>query len=234
MGIDGGGAAQPPDQIFQIGQTQSAEADPQHQRGENGAGGVPPRLLPAVLPQQPGGDGSGAHSHHKADSLDDPHDGVHDAHGAGGAGADLGNKIGVRHVVDRGDEHTDGGGDGKADDRAALRGTPACGPAGRRGSHGGGTGARERTPFKQKPLTGLLDTPAGGKAGVKPPRAFTGPRAAAGQFAQALTYASNSFSVFSTPFLWLRSYPWEAYTPGPISPWRRSWPAERVASTSEP
>lgn len=38
----------------------------------------------------------------------------------------------------------------------------------------------------------------------------------------ACMYAANSFSVFSTPSRWVRSYPWEAYTPGPINPCARS------------
>ena len=47
-------------------------------------------------------------------------------------------------------------------------------------------------------------------------------------------YPSITFKVLSAPSRWLRSYPWEAYTPAPISPCRISYPARRVASTSDP
>ena len=47
-------------------------------------------------------------------------------------------------------------------------------------------------------------------------------------------YPSITFKVLSAPSRWLRSYPCDAYTPAPISPWRMSYPARRVASTSDP
>ena len=47
-------------------------------------------------------------------------------------------------------------------------------------------------------------------------------------------YPSITLSVFSAPSRWLRSYPCDAYTPAPINPWRMSYPARRVASTSDP
>ena len=47
-------------------------------------------------------------------------------------------------------------------------------------------------------------------------------------------YPSITFKVLSAPSRWLRSYPCDAYTPAPISPWRMSYPARKVASTSDP
>ena len=47
-------------------------------------------------------------------------------------------------------------------------------------------------------------------------------------------YPSITFKVLSAPSRWLRSYPCDAYTPAPISPWRMSYPARRGASTSDP
>ena len=72
-----------------------------------------------------------------------------------------------------------------------------------------------------------LVTPAGAKS---PARKLTSAR----KPPYSNKYPSITFKVLSAPSRWLRSYPCDAYTPAPISPWRMSYPARRVASTSDP
>ncbi len=50
----------------------------------------------------------------------------------------------------------------------------------------------------------------------------------------SLIYASIRSRVAVNPFKWVRSMPWLAETPGPISPTRISYPAINAIEPSEP
>ena len=74
------------------------------------------------LAQQAGDGVARALAEGEADGLDDGHHGEGHAYGGGGAGTDLPYEVGIGHVVDRGDQHADDGGNGEFGDQAAYRG----------------------------------------------------------------------------------------------------------------
>ena len=65
---------------------------------------------------------AGAVAQHKAQRLDDGHQAGNDTHRAGSAGGDAPYKKGIGQIVDAGDEHTQDGGRGEAEDELRHRG----------------------------------------------------------------------------------------------------------------
>ena len=54
----------------------------------------------------------------EAQRLNNSHYGKYDAHSAGGAGTQLPNEKGIRHIIKSSDQHTDDRGNGQAGDQA--------------------------------------------------------------------------------------------------------------------
>ena len=118
---NGLGAAQ---QIHQRRQEQEAEdADHRaHQKSQKEAGGGKSRgAVHVVLPQAAGDVAARAVAEHKAEGLENRHQAEDDADGAGGALAQLADKVGVGHIIDAGNQHTGNGGNTQPQDQLGDR-----------------------------------------------------------------------------------------------------------------
>ena len=109
--------------------------DGQKQNAEDQGGGEGTVAVAVGVMVPPGAEtaadeAAGAHAHAEAEGLDDGHQGKDDADGGRGAGADLGDEVGVGGVVEDGDELAGhrGQGEGKDEPRhRRLRHAPVLG-----------------------------------------------------------------------------------------------------------
>ena len=141
-----------------VGQDGVGAAQQHHEAGQGGEADARPALMPkaSAVKKLVGGelgggvsvltaeaaadDAARAVAQHEAEGLNDGHQAGHDAHRARRAGGQLAHKEGVGQIVDAGDEHTQDGGRGEAEDE--LR-------------HGGLGHLLELEPALQRGLIGL-------------------------------------------------------------------------------
>ena len=118
VGQDGAGGAEQAAQRGEEHKAQRADGGARQQRGVERRGGELPRAAGVFGPKLAADVGAGAVAEHEPDGLQNGHQAEHHAGGAGGTGADLADEGGIDDVVDVGDQHADGGGQAKLDDKA--------------------------------------------------------------------------------------------------------------------
>ena len=122
VGQDGVGAAQQHHEAGQGGKADSRQHDAEDQRREKAGGGELGGGAGVLIAEAAADDSACAMAQHEAEGLNDGHEAGHDAHRARRAGGQLAHKEGVGQIVDAGDEHTQDGGRGEAEDELRHRG----------------------------------------------------------------------------------------------------------------
>lgn len=107
VGEDGGRRAEEVHQRVEEQKAQNRQKEPEGKGGEERGGAHLVGLVVLLLPQQPRNQAAGPHSQHEADGLDQRHQRKDDPDRPGRAGAELGDKVGVGHIVDGVCQHAD-------------------------------------------------------------------------------------------------------------------------------
>ena len=122
VGGDGVGAAEKMYQRLEKRKARHADYHPQTNAGEKGSGDVHGGLVGILVRQRPGNVGAGAMAEHEGQTLHDGLDGEEYARRGLSTFPQSADKVGVRHVIDAGDEHGNNGGDTEIQNQPGNRG----------------------------------------------------------------------------------------------------------------
>ncbi len=118
VGQDGVGAAQQHHEAGQGGKAAHGQHGTHRHGREEAGGGELCGGMGVLTAEAAADDAARAVAQHEAEGLNNGHQAGHDAHRARRAGGQLAHKEGVGQIVDAGDEHTQDGGRGKAQDQS--------------------------------------------------------------------------------------------------------------------
>lgn len=110
-----------PHKRIQPDQPAGGDQQAERERGEKRRRGGCSGLVVFPFAQTPRGDAAGSHAEHETDRLNDRHQRIDHADGAGGAGADTGHEERVGHVVKGSDQHAADGWHGQAENQRPQR-----------------------------------------------------------------------------------------------------------------